>query len=244
MVEPQKNGTKRPITPINDAFMRLQKRAETIDLNSLVDTFVDVGPLFPLLQSRDHQIVYGRRGTGKTHALQYLLANRSSEGDAAVYIDMRNIGSTAGLYGDSTVSLTERGSRLLVDTITAIYDRLVEDALEAIYGDKGGDALSLLDDLADEITRVRVVGGEVERTATIGEEHGTEKGGNAAIEAGTMGIAVRLGASEKEREKDRSEIVMRETGQLRHSVHFGDISRLLRRIVERLTDGGRLWTGV
>lgn len=42
----------------------------------------------------------GRRGTGKTHALSYLEAQIRERGDVAVYVDMRTIGSTGGIYGD------------------------------------------------------------------------------------------------------------------------------------------------
>ena len=58
---------------------------------------MDVGPLFTMLSSEDHQIVYGRRGTGKTHALSYLADEVRRRGDLAVYVDMRTIGSTGGV---------------------------------------------------------------------------------------------------------------------------------------------------
>jgi hypothetical protein len=51
---------------INSAFLRLTKRAEASAREDLIETFVDVGPLFALLTSFDHQILFGRRGTGKT----------------------------------------------------------------------------------------------------------------------------------------------------------------------------------
>jgi replication-associated recombination protein RarA len=57
---------------INEALLRLSLRAETTDRAHLVQTFVDVGPLFIRFSSRNHQILFGRRGTGKTHALSYL----------------------------------------------------------------------------------------------------------------------------------------------------------------------------
>ena len=58
-----------PNATINRAFMQLVRRSDRLDRNRLVETFVDVGPLFTLLSSADHQIIFGRRGTGKTHAL-------------------------------------------------------------------------------------------------------------------------------------------------------------------------------
>jgi hypothetical protein len=48
------------VSAINDSLMRLEHRAERIDRATLVNTFVDDGPLFLLLQSGDHRIVYGR----------------------------------------------------------------------------------------------------------------------------------------------------------------------------------------
>lgn len=64
---------------INSALMKLLRRAEGATSSELlVETFVDAGPLFTLLSSPDHQIAYGRRGTGKTHALIYLRSKLES----------------------------------------------------------------------------------------------------------------------------------------------------------------------
>jgi hypothetical protein len=65
---------------INAAFLGVQRRAEAVDRQTLVQTFVDIGPLFKVLSSRDHQIVYGRRATGKTHALLYLSEQEKKPG--------------------------------------------------------------------------------------------------------------------------------------------------------------------
>ena len=63
---------------INQSIFKLVKRAEKYEKEHLVKTFVDVGPLFTLLRNPDHQIIYGRRGTGKTHALSFLENELSS----------------------------------------------------------------------------------------------------------------------------------------------------------------------
>ena len=111
---------------INRAFMQLARRSERIDRNRLVETFVDVGPLFTLLSSHDHQIIFGRRGTGKTHALNYLSDTRAREGDVVVYVDLSNIGSSGGIYADQGLPITERATRLLVDTLLAVHETLYE----------------------------------------------------------------------------------------------------------------------
>jgi hypothetical protein len=45
---------------INQAIFKLVKRAEKKETKHLIDTFVDVGPFFTLLQNKDHQIIYGK----------------------------------------------------------------------------------------------------------------------------------------------------------------------------------------
>src|SRR5688572_9615948 len=102
---------------LNASIMRLTRRAEANDPASLVATFVDVGSLTSLLTSRDHQVIFGRRGTGKTHALTYLAESLPSNEDMAVLIDMRQLGSSVGMYSDETIALAERGTRLLLDLL-------------------------------------------------------------------------------------------------------------------------------
>ena len=80
-------------SPINSALLQLAKRAESNDTEKLVQTFVDVGPLATILKTNDHQILFGRRGTGKTHALNYLASVKRSEKHAVAEIDLRNMGS-------------------------------------------------------------------------------------------------------------------------------------------------------
>lgn len=108
---------------INLALMRLTKRAEMSDPRVLVETFVDTGMLQTMLASRDHQIIYGRRGTGKTHALLYLSETKRTAREIPIFVDMRTIGSSVGLFADDSVPLSERATRLLRDTLAAIHDR-------------------------------------------------------------------------------------------------------------------------
>jgi len=79
--------------PTNLAFLRIAKRAERQDDEVLQKTFVDFGSVFTALSSVDHQIVFGRRGTGKTHLLTVLRQTKRASGELAIQIDMRNLGS-------------------------------------------------------------------------------------------------------------------------------------------------------
>lgn len=143
---------------INNVIFRLPKRAEASARSKLIQTFVDIGPLFSLLSSVDHQILYGRRGTGKTHILNYLADSRENSGDAVAIIDLRNIGSSAGLYADTSIPLAERSTRLLIDTLSSIRSSLSEFFIELAEELDLSKSAPALDRLADAISEVKVIG--------------------------------------------------------------------------------------
>lgn len=217
----------------NNALLQLPKRAESTARDILLKTFVDVGPLFALLNTKDHQVIFGRRGTGKTHALSFLAEQRSNKGDIAIYLDLRSIGSNGGIYSDSTVTLSERATRLLVDTLAAIHDALLTHCLE------NGDSINLaevgpsLDRFADAITEVRVIG-NVEEV----KEHATS---NESKQGANLGVSLSLDSPEasatfnNENSSTRSSSAsITRSGNEQLSVNFGSTSAALRRIVESM----------
>src|SRR5664280_1099183 len=111
------------------ALQEVEKRAERVSDEHVVATYVDAGALVGALMTRDNGVIYGRRGTGKTHALKYLAETERSKGNFVVYIDMeQDTGSTEGRYADQSLSVAERATRLVVDVLTIIHNRLLEDA--------------------------------------------------------------------------------------------------------------------
>ena len=143
------------LSPINRALNLVPKRADQSQAHRLADTFVDSG-VSAALEAIDHQVVYGRRGTGKTHALRFLEASAQAQGDTALYLDLRTIGSPAGLFGVGDVPATERTARLLVDMLTQLHDELLSTAVNdhGLLGDE--HFVAALDRLAASITTVRV----------------------------------------------------------------------------------------
>jgi hypothetical protein len=214
---------------LNQAMMRIPRRAESTDRDTLAGTYVAAGSFSAMLHSSDHQILYGRRGTGKTHALLYLADLLERTGDLAVYIDLRTIGSAGGMYADSTVDLALRGTHLLVDTLEALHDELLRTAI-----DRPGyeDLLPALDSLADAATAVRVVG-QVERETKVGDT--TETTHSAAVTttpSATFSAGRRAAVTQESR--------LRHTGVEQHHVLFGPLNRALREIAVALR-GSRLW---
>ncbi len=102
------------LSPINRALNQIPKRAEKQEDPQLHETFVDSG-VADVLGSVDHQVLYGRRGTGKTHAVSYLGSEAQSRGDVALNIDLRTIGSPDGVLnpdsGRSSNASTCRSAR-------------------------------------------------------------------------------------------------------------------------------------
>ena len=103
----------------NLAFLKIAKRAERQDDGVLRKTFVDSGSVLAVLTSVDHQVIFGRRGTGKTHLLTVIRQAFQSKGQVAIQVDMRNLGSAGGIYSDPTIPITQRATRLLVDVLAA-----------------------------------------------------------------------------------------------------------------------------
>ena len=213
--------------------MRLSKRAETQDKMKLVETFVDVGPLFTLLSREDHQVVYGRRGTGKTHALSYLAEKRQKAGDCVVLIDLRTIGSTGGLYADTNLPLPERATRLLCDTLAAFHEGLLDFFINHAEELNLSEAGSVLDRLAEATTQVFVEGTiQKEQTSEANRESNQKQESSFGLsEKGVQfsgGSSLTSGTGQKESQK----IV--ESGNVRHRIHFGAVGNALERLVKML----------
>jgi hypothetical protein len=211
--------------------MRIPRRAEGADRSTLAMTFVAAGSFSAVLHSTDHQILYGRRGTGKTHALLYLSDLIEHVGDVGVYLDLRTIGSAEGMYTDGNLSPAVRGTHLLVDTLEAIHEELLLVAFEREIADQNS-LLVALDALADAATAVEVVG-EVERE--------TKFGGSDESSAGLeLTVSPNAKVSATRRRSVTAESRLRHTGIERHHVVFGPVSRALKGITSALGPA-RLW---
>jgi len=138
----------------------LQRAERQENVQKLIGTFVDVG-LLPQLENRNHQIFYGRRGTGKTHVLRVLESKlREDNRNTVVYIDARTLGSTAQ-FSDSTIPLQKRCISLFRDILSEIHNALLEHIVyfPTNSATRAEQALTSLDELAssthDDITTIQ-----------------------------------------------------------------------------------------
>jgi len=151
--------------------MRFEDRAERISTEQVAETFVVAGPLLDLLSSKNNQVVFGRRGTGKTHALRYFQGLMQRQGDIAIYVDGQNLGSNGSIYNDNSLPISERATRLLVDLCTEIHHYLLELFADPDNGWDFSEAVPILDGFVDGFSEKRVSGPkEYETEITVAEQ--------------------------------------------------------------------------
>lgn len=224
---------------INLALLRLTKRAEMSDPKVLVETFVDTGMLHTMLASRDHQVIYGRRGTGKTHALLYLAETKRTAGELPIFVDMRTIGSSVGLFADDSVPIPERATRLLRDTLAAIHDRLYEMATAP------GETINLaevgpqLDALYDASTETQVIGTTATEVQSAQGQRAEASSGISTTLSPTAATLTATAAAKIEA-NDSSSRKTQQSGQTVHRVRFGAIGQTLAHIT-RSALPRRIW---
>lgn len=208
----------------NLAVMKIAKRAESHSKEHLVQSFVDLGPLFTLLDSPDHQVIFGRRGTGKTHVLSYLASQIAGKGHCTVEIDMRSLGSTGGIYSDPALALSERATRLLVDVLVALYESIYSWVLQR--HDTDLQVLGpLLDRFLESSVSVVVKGTlEVEDTYSASKSSGTTSSLKVSNQP-----SLECGGSASESQAAQVKTVR--TGAERLRVHFGSVHRDLESLI-------------
>ncbi|AAR35750.1 hypothetical protein KVP06_11920 [Geobacter sulfurreducens] len=225
--------------PINTILLRLAKRAETYNQQHIINSFVDVGPLFTLLSNPDNQILFGRRGTGKTHVLGYLANEVQRDGVIAIQLDMRTIGSTGGIYSDPRLTLPERATRLLVDTLCAIHDRILTEGLEKAEEYDLSALGPLLDNFIDAATNV-VVEGTVEVQESKSATSTSADGIKGNIGASANGLQSSLDFTIENKNQAAEERRTKREGTECLRVRFGAVGREFEKLVTALPQS-QLW---
>ncbi|WP_186370880.1 ORC-CDC6 family AAA ATPase, partial [Yersinia aldovae] len=213
---------------INSIIMRLAKRAEKLEPDHLVKSFVDVGPTYTLLSSTDNQIMFGRRGTGKTHFLAVLNNDILNRGIISVPIDMRLIGSTGGIFSDQNIPLSERATRLLSDTLCTIHEVILEYIFENEI-ENSTEITELLNEFIEQATALSIEGTSEEE---IGLSNQFTKNSSIKTTLSNKGISASLDFSGRTTTGNAEK--RKVTGKKTLRIHFGTITKLLNHIVSKL----------
>lgn len=220
---------------VNRCMMRFRDRAERIERKQIIDTFVEVGPLFNLLESPNNQLVYGRRGVGKTHALLYLADRRVAEGDHVIYVDCRNLGSNISVYADPNLARSERATRMLVDVCTRIHEGLLENVTDPGKDFDYSRSVPVLDELIEALNSFKIIGTTETNEAT---KFGASADNTAAFGMnGTKPTAQfdqRLSASEELHSHEKNE------GSRIEWIDFGNLAKVFQDLYSAL-DKKRIW---
>ena len=125
------------------AVSKIRQRSERqSDLGKIDRTFVDPG-IIDDINNENHQVLFGRRGTGKTHVLRMLQSVLTADKETMpIFIDTRVLGSTSQ-YSDLTISLKQRSLFLFKDILNEIYSALLSSIIE----DPPEDSDQALEDL-------------------------------------------------------------------------------------------------
>jgi hypothetical protein len=219
---------------INSILMRLAKRAEKLKPDHLVKSFVDVGPTYTLLSSNDNQIMFGRRGTGKTHFLSVLNNEIVKKGVISVPIDMRLIGSTGGIFSDPNIPQSERATRLLSDTLCNIHEAILDYILEHNLTN-ATEISQLLNEFIEQATAISIEGISEEE---VGASNQVTSILRANIGLSTKGLAAGMSSSDRTTSSgnEKNKII----GKKVIRIHFGAINKLLNKIVLMLPNQ-ELW---
>ncbi len=221
---------------LQQAFLGFTKRAERVSSDILHDTFVDTAPLTSILETNNNQILYGRRGTGKTHALLYLAEKIKQRGEVPIYLDLRSIGSDGSIYNDAAKSVPERSVRLVLDVLKAIGIDIFALAVDRISTHSNPTELAeRLDDMEASFNEVRLSG-----QATVEEKTTEERSasGEGKIDVSLTGLSA---AGQATASLGRtSETARSVTGTERFTLNFGRVQGTLRSVLSML-GSPRLW---
>ena len=212
------------------AIYGISRRADSVSSDTLLKSFVSVGNIGLRMSSPDHQVVFGRRGTGKTHSLKYLVA-APLKNSVPLYLDMRQVGSNRSIYTDYGLPPEARATTLLVDFLQALHDQLLDIVLRreedfdlSVFG-------PILDGFGAASSTTRVVG-RVRRAESrqAASSQDSKIGAEAALAS-----APSLSASSSFARSQSKSVTFEQTeeGEIERYVVFGDVAAKLKEFCQK-----------
>lgn len=221
-----------------DLLQQISRRAEDLTPEEQAKSFVAIRRIDGALKNRDSRIIFGRRGTGKTHILSYVFNSAINNGHSACLIDLRTLGSNNSIYSDPSVPPRIRATTLIRDLITAIHDKLLDSYTEPKSVLSKADLTDALDRLSACVRTVVVT--EIQETRGVVSAERAEAivtGAEAKASLFDSGAALKGEASSSAGRRSELEVIS--TGKPRLSVNMGDAFTRLNEVVEKSKT--RIW---
>jgi len=211
--------------------MRSEQQPE---VGVLERTFVDTG-ILPQAGTPNGQIIYGRKGTGKSHLLRVLAATVGREAsDLAIYLDLRTLGST-DLITDQGRPLSLRCISLYRDLLSAIQYQLLDVATDPRRRTSGA-GFEQISKLADVLRRFARTVTEREITSELRTSESEEN--RAGLSLGPHAVGMNLGLSEKNAAS--AKVSNRYTETVEDILVFAEVAEVLGRAISAMGIR-RLW---
>ncbi|HWX48155.1 MAG TPA: hypothetical protein VNZ61_08885 [Roseomonas sp.] len=229
---------KEPKKSAVDLLQQISKRAEDLTPEEQAKSFVAIRRIDGALKSRDSRVIFGRRGTGKTHILSYMSAAANGRGDFACSIDLRTLGSNNSIYSDLSVPASVRATTLIRDLLSNIHFRVLDfytDPRSRLNDKALYTAIEGLQSCVKTVvvTEQQQSRGKVSRADALK----MQAGGEAKLSAVTL--EARTSGSAEFTSSDAGEWETTISGKPRLSVNMGDAYTQLNRVASLLP--GRLW---
>ncbi|MCF2948059.1 hypothetical protein L0668_08075 [Paraglaciecola aquimarina] len=232
----QKNTPSKLMQKINQILAAISRRAErTKKVEHLVNSFVDVGSLQSMISNYENQVIYGRKGTGKTHALIYLNTKNNINGRVSINIDLRTIGSSQSFYINNEYTEKDRALRLLSDILGNVHEAILETVSESDEIDLSA-VVPILDEFVECITNIEICG-TIERESQSESNHSNKLQYNLTASSSkglTASLSETTGSSEKASAKQTR------AGYENLRIHFGLLIKSVKKLVKLMPEN-ELW---
>ncbi len=165
---------------ISAAISKVLQRAERMrELDQITRTYVEVR-VVPQLLNENNQIIFGRRGTGKTHLFRFLENELiSQKTPVVVYLDCRTLGSASD-FSNSEIPIVRRAQSLFNDIVSEIVEKALTFIAE--NAPKGSEkALLALDEIEKAVSSKIDYGLVEEVTERTLIKTGSEASGEVAL---------------------------------------------------------------
>lgn len=214
------------------AVSKVRVRAE--DQVSIASTFEDPGTILAL-SNANSQVIFGRRGTGKTHLFRYLSHSLAQPGEMTLYIDALTLGSSTDIRSNRGVDAGDGALWIFRDLLARVHDRVLDHSIDIAAASEDA-VLELCEQMLECI---------YSRTRTIDTEEVSRTESESHLGIGTvdLGIGTASSSAGYGSHKETSEALERTTasvGKISEAVDFAGLSVTMDRLLEAV-GGSRLY---